>query len=241
MVGVGELQLLGHRHHRREREGREPGPPERQPRQRLDLIERLALGHVPQGPDHPSQRRAHARALVRVVSCPGHGIAGEPNEPTLFAREERSARRRGAPQKLVKLHRLPGEGRRPVHDGTERGLVLFAQLSVGIGGLEEHGDIRGAQLAVLLDCLEDVLDTVTGGDGLGRRPGRDPSGDEELSLSPDKPEPDLHDRNWYSGYLFSQALTIGGGTGEVQRNIVAERVLEGAIDPSWLDARGLAW
>jgi hypothetical protein len=30
---------------------------------------------------------------------------------------------------------------------------------------------------------------------------------------------------WYHGYLFSQALTIGGGTGDVQRNIVGERVL----------------
>ena len=30
---------------------------------------------------------------------------------------------------------------------------------------------------------------------------------------------------WYDGFLFSQALTIGGGTGDVQRNIVAERVL----------------
>jgi alkylation response protein AidB-like acyl-CoA dehydrogenase len=30
---------------------------------------------------------------------------------------------------------------------------------------------------------------------------------------------------WHYGYLFSQALTIGGGTGDVQRNIVAERVL----------------
>ena len=30
---------------------------------------------------------------------------------------------------------------------------------------------------------------------------------------------------WHFGYLFSQALTIGGGTGSVQRNIVAERVL----------------
>jgi alkylation response protein AidB-like acyl-CoA dehydrogenase len=66
---------------------------------------------------------------------------------------------------------------------------------------------------------------LTGGDGLGRTSGRGPGGEEDLSLSPDKPEPDLHDRNWYSGYLFSQALTIGGGTGEVQRNIVAERVL----------------
>jgi alkylation response protein AidB-like acyl-CoA dehydrogenase len=30
---------------------------------------------------------------------------------------------------------------------------------------------------------------------------------------------------WNFGYLFSPALTVGGGTGDVQRNIVAERVL----------------
>jgi alkylation response protein AidB-like acyl-CoA dehydrogenase len=48
---------------------------------------------------------------------------------------------------------------------------------------------------------------------------------EDPTLPAGKPEPDLHDRHWYSGFLFSQALTIGGGTGEVQRNIVAERVL----------------
>jgi alkylation response protein AidB-like acyl-CoA dehydrogenase len=30
---------------------------------------------------------------------------------------------------------------------------------------------------------------------------------------------------WAKGYLFARALTIGGGTSEVQRNIVAERVL----------------
>jgi alkylation response protein AidB-like acyl-CoA dehydrogenase len=30
---------------------------------------------------------------------------------------------------------------------------------------------------------------------------------------------------WHTGYLFARALTIGGGTAEVQRNIIAERVL----------------
>jgi alkylation response protein AidB-like acyl-CoA dehydrogenase len=32
-------------------------------------------------------------------------------------------------------------------------------------------------------------------------------------------------QGWHYGFLFSAALTIGGGTGEVQRNIVAERAL----------------
>jgi len=30
---------------------------------------------------------------------------------------------------------------------------------------------------------------------------------------------------WHYGFLFAAALTVGGGTGEVQRNIIAERVL----------------
>ncbi len=30
---------------------------------------------------------------------------------------------------------------------------------------------------------------------------------------------------WHQGFLFAPALTVGGGTGEVQRNILAERVL----------------
>ncbi|HUS61750.1 MAG TPA: acyl-CoA dehydrogenase family protein [Acidimicrobiales bacterium] len=33
------------------------------------------------------------------------------------------------------------------------------------------------------------------------------------------------DAGWSFGYLFAPALTIGGGTSEVQRNIIAERVL----------------
>jgi alkylation response protein AidB-like acyl-CoA dehydrogenase len=39
------------------------------------------------------------------------------------------------------------------------------------------------------------------------------------------------DPTWSRGFLFSPALTIGGGTAEVQRNIVAEKVLGLPRDP----------
>jgi len=48
---------------------------------------------------------------------------------------------------------------------------------------------------------------------------------------------------WHYGFLFAPALTVGGGTGEVQRNIVAERVLGLPHDVdveqgnSWADSR----
>jgi 3-oxochol-4-en-24-oyl-CoA dehydrogenase len=39
-------------------------------------------------------------------------------------------------------------------------------------------------------------------------------------------------RSWYWGFLYAQALTIGGGTSVVQRNIIAERVLGLPRDPA---------
>ena len=48
---------------------------------------------------------------------------------------------------------------------------------------------------------------------------------------------------WHHGFLFSPALTVGGGTGEVQRNIIGERVLGLPHEPdvevgrTWAEAR----
>ena len=44
---------------------------------------------------------------------------------------------------------------------------------------------------------------------------------------------------WHYGYVFAPALTLGGGTFAVQRNIIAERVLG---LPREIDVeRGLSW
>jgi|TARA_B100001105_G_scaffold53164_1_gene40274 alkylation response protein AidB-like acyl-CoA dehydrogenase len=44
---------------------------------------------------------------------------------------------------------------------------------------------------------------------------------------------------WHYGYVFSPALTLGGGTFAVQRNIIAERVLGLPREPD--SQRGLSW
>jgi alkylation response protein AidB-like acyl-CoA dehydrogenase len=55
------------------------------------------------------------------------------------------------------------------------------------------------------------------------------------------------DVEWSYGFLFSPALTIGGGTSEVQRNIIAERVLGLPHDldveagRSWAEARSASY
>jgi len=82
-------------------------------------------------------------------------------------------------------------------------------------------DEHGQHVMALARDLIGAAGMLTGGDGSADFvPGTDTRG-----LGPSKPEGGLAHPGWYDGFMFSQALTIGGGTGDVQRNIVAERVL----------------
>ncbi len=82
-------------------------------------------------------------------------------------------------------------------------------------------DEHGQHVMELARDLIGAAAMLTGGDGLHEFvPGTDTKG-----LGPDKPAGGLLHPGWHDGFLFSQALTIGGGTGHVQRNIVGERVL----------------
>ena len=88
------------------------------------------------------------------------------------------------------------------------------------------GDEHGQHVMELARDLIGPFATLTGGDGTGSPAGADfRPGTESRNLSPGRPPRTLDHPGWYDGYLFARALTIGGGTGEVQRNIVAERVL----------------
>jgi alkylation response protein AidB-like acyl-CoA dehydrogenase len=83
-----------------------------------------------------------------------------------------------------------------------------AQLAGGQPGPEASirkllGDRHGQRVMAFARDLVGPAAMLTGSDGAG----------------------DLDRAEWYAGYLFSPALTIGGGTSEVQRNIIAERVL----------------
>ncbi len=95
---------------------------------------------------------------------------------------------------------------------------------------DEHGQ---HVMSLARDCVGAAA-MLTGGGGNGAI-----AGDDSKSLGPDKPAGGLLHPGWHDGFLFSQALTIGGGTWAVQRNIIAERVLGLPRDVDV--TKGLSW
>ena len=121
-----------------------------------------------------------------------------------------------------------------------------------------RGDTPGPEASVLKimadhhgqDALRLVPDLV-GADGMlvgagleGDLPSQRSiaSRDIDLPMGDDRAFPAV-DPVWYYGFLFSSALTIGGGTFAIQRNVVAEQVLGLPRDPdphrelTWSEAR----
>ena len=109
---------------------------------------------------------------------------------------------------LIRLRTLTArlKGQQPGPEGSIRKILA-----------DEHGQ---HVMALARDYIG-ASAMLTGGDGLHEFvPGTDTKG-----LGTEKPDGGLMHPGWYDGFLFSQALTIGGGTGDVQRNIIGERVL----------------
>ncbi len=94
-------------------------------------------------------------------------------------------------------------------------------------------DEHGQHVMLLARDIIGASAMLAGGDG-EFVPGTDTK-----SLGPDKPDGGLGHPGWYDGFMFSQALTIGGGTWAVQRNIIAERVLGLPHDVDVV--KGLSW
>jgi alkylation response protein AidB-like acyl-CoA dehydrogenase len=95
-------------------------------------------------------------------------------------------------------------------------------------------DEHGQHVMLLARDYIGAAGMLAGGDGESFVPGTDTK-----SLGPDKPEGGLMHAGWYDGFMFSQALTIGGGTFAVQRNIIGEMVLGLQREPD--AAKGLSW
>jgi alkylation response protein AidB-like acyl-CoA dehydrogenase len=117
---------------------------------------------------------------------------------------------------------------------TLKGQQPGAEASIRKLLADEHGQ---HVMSLARDCIGAAA-LLTGGDGEGAV-----SNDDPRSLGPDKPAGGLLHPGWHDGFLFSQALTIGGGTSAVQRNIIAERVLglprdvDVATGMSWSEAQ----
>ncbi|MEL6892272.1 MAG: acyl-CoA dehydrogenase family protein [Actinomycetota bacterium] len=134
-------------------------------------------------------------------------------------------------------------------------LNRFRSLSATLRG-ETPGPEASIQKLMADDHGQHVMELakdVAGAHGLVA--GSGPAGDVPLAMQGAPVEnrrrgtptdyPDV-DSVWHHGFLFSPALTVGGGTFAIQRNIVAEHVLGLPREPnverglSWSEARSLA-
>lgn len=85
------------------------------------------------------------------------------------------------------------------------------------------GDEHGQHVMAVAQEMVGAAAMLEGSGPAGAIPGRERSGATEVRIDTSQ-FPDV-DPVWHYGFLFGPALTLGGGTFAVQRNIVAEAVL----------------
>lgn len=101
-------------------------------------------------------------------------------------------------------------------------------------------DDHGQHVLALAKALSGTNGMLEGSGPVGEVPGSMRTGPTENNFTSgsDREFPDV-DPVWHYGYLFHPALTLGGGTFAVQRNIVAEHVLGLPREPNL--EKGLTW
>jgi alkylation response protein AidB-like acyl-CoA dehydrogenase len=99
-------------------------------------------------------------------------------------------------------------------------------------------DEHGQHVMALAKATAGADGMLTGSGPAGPVASSSQNGPTENNLTEESRFPDV-DPIWHYGYLFSPALTLGGGTFAVQRNIVAEIVLGLPREPNL--EKGLTW
>ena len=107
--------------------------------------------------------------------------------------------------------------------------TLSARLQGKTPGVEASiqkvmGDEHGQHVMELAKHVAGARGMIEGSGPPGELPVAAQSGATENNFARNVDDPDV-DPVWHYGYLFAPALTLGGGTFAVQRNIIAEQVL----------------
>ena len=139
-------------------------------------------------------------------------------------------------QRLAKLH-CDAEVLR-----LSRLRTLSATLSGKTPGPEASvqkimADEHGQQVMTAAATVAGANAMLSGAGPEGKLPGKARSGTTEINL--DKAQFPNVDPVWHYGFMFAPALTLGGGTFAVQRNIVAEHVLGLPREPNV--QKGMTW